>query len=71
MMMGEFCVKCAGKDSEYELLIQKHYKEMQCCKERIENLRQENERLRRQNDALILDIAFYNKDICLPTKDGV
>jgi cell division protein FtsB len=69
--MSDFCTKCSEKEAQIELMTKQHYKEIQYCKERIENLRQENETLRRQNEALILDVAFYNKDICLPTKDGV
>ena len=64
--MSDFCVKCSDKEAQIELLTKKHFAEMQCCKERIENLKNENERLRRQNEALILDVAFYNKDILTP-----
>jgi len=50
--MSEFCVKCSEKDAEIEILRNQHYKEMQCMKAKIETLRDEN-------DALIMDVAFY------------
>ena len=50
--MSEFCVKCSEKDAEIEILRNQHYKEMQCMKAKIDKLQNEN-------DALILDVAFY------------
>jgi hypothetical protein len=50
--MSEFCVKCSEKESEIELLRKRHYDEMQCMKVQIDKLRNEN-------DALIMDVAFY------------
>jgi hypothetical protein len=50
--MSEFCVKCAEKESQMEIVIKKYYDEIEILKKRIEKL--ENE-----NDALILDVAFY------------
>jgi hypothetical protein len=50
--MNEFCVKCSEKESEIELLRKRHYDEMQCMKAQIDKLRDEN-------DALIMDVAFY------------
>jgi len=50
--MSEFCIKCSEKESEIEILRSKHYAEMQCMKEKIEKLQSEN-------DALIMDVAFY------------
>ena len=50
--MSEFCVKCSEKDAEIELLRQRHYQETQCMKAKIEKLQNENE-------ALIMDVAFY------------
>ena len=50
--MSEFCVKCSEKDAEMELLRKRHYDEMQCMKAKIEKLQNEN-------DALIMDVAFY------------
>jgi hypothetical protein len=54
--MSEFCVKCSEKDAEMELLRKRHYEEMQCMKSKIEKLQSENE-------ALILDVAFYGGDL--------
>jgi C-terminal processing protease CtpA/Prc len=50
--MSYFCVKCSSKDAEMEILTKRHYEEMQCMKAKLEKLRTENE-------ALILDVAFY------------
>lgn len=50
--MSEFCVKCSEKDAEIELLRKRHYEETQCMKVKIEKLQNEN-------DALIMDVAFY------------
>jgi hypothetical protein len=50
--MSEFCVKCSEKDAEIEILRNQHYKEMQCMKAKIDKLQNENE-------ALIMDVAFY------------
>lgn len=50
--MSEFCVKCSEKDAEVELLRKRHYDELHCMKAQIEKLQNEN-------DALIMDVAFY------------
>jgi len=50
--MAEFCVKCSEKEAEIELLRKRHYDEMQCIKAKIAKLESENE-------ALIMDVAFY------------
>jgi hypothetical protein len=50
--MSEFCVKCSEKDAEIELLRKRHYEEIQSMKSQIEKLQNEN-------DALIMDVAFY------------
>jgi hypothetical protein len=50
--MSEFCVKCSELETEIELLRKKHYEEIQCMKIQIEKLQNEN-------DALIMDVAFY------------
>jgi hypothetical protein len=54
--MSEFCVKCSEKDTEIELLRKRHYEEIQCMKAKITKLQNENE-------ALILDIAFYGGNL--------
>jgi hypothetical protein len=50
--MSEFCVKCSEKESEIELLRKRHYEE-------IETLKAQIEKLQNENDALIMDVAFY------------
>jgi hypothetical protein len=50
--MAEFCVKCAQKEAEMEILRNKYYTEVECMKKQIEKLQSENE-------ALIMDVAFY------------
>jgi hypothetical protein len=68
--MNIICDKCIEKDSSYALLVDQYHRELNCCKERIKGLIEENARLRRQNDALILDVAFYNKDFCHPRESS-
>jgi hypothetical protein len=50
--MAEFCVKCSAHEATIELLTKRHYEEMQCMKAKIAKLQSENE-------ALIMDVAFY------------
>jgi hypothetical protein len=50
--MSEFCVKCSEKDAETEILRKQHYEEIQSLQTQIEKLQNEN-------DALIMDVAFY------------
>ena len=50
--MSEFCVKCSEKEAEIELLRKRHHEEMQCMKAKIAKLESENE-------ALVMDVAFY------------
>jgi len=47
-MMSEFCVKCCEKEAEIDVLRNKLYEALQ-----------QNEKLRNENDALIMDVAFY------------
>lgn len=54
--MAEFCVKCAEKESEMEILRNRHYAEMQCMKQKIAKLESENE-------ALVMDVAFYGGNL--------
>jgi hypothetical protein len=46
--MSEFCVKCCEKEAEIDVLRKKLYEALQ-----------QNEKLRNENDALIMDVAFY------------
>lgn len=50
--MSEFCVKCVEKEAQMEIVLKKYYDEIEILKKRIEKLENENE-------ALILDVAFY------------
>ena len=54
--MSEFCVKCSELESQMELLRKTNYEEIQCMKAQIEKLQNEN-------DALILDVAFYGGNL--------
>ena len=54
--MSEFCVKCSELESQMELLRKRHYEEMQCMKAKIEKLQNENE-------ALVMDVAFYGGNL--------
>lgn len=49
--------------SELEELQIRYERETACMRQRIENLQNANERLRNENDALILDIAFYKREV--------
>ena len=46
--MSEFCVKCCEKEAEIDVL-----------RTRLQEALQQNEKLRNENDALIMDVAFY------------
>lgn len=61
--MSEFCVKCAEKEAQMELMNTRFYKESQCMRERIATLQRENETLRNENDRLAIDVAFYKGDL--------
>jgi hypothetical protein len=54
--MSEFCVKCSELESEMELLRKRHYEEIQCMKAKIDKLQNENE-------ALVMDVAFYGGNL--------
>ena len=54
--MSEFCVKCAAHEANIELLMKRHYDEMQCMKAKLEKLQSDN-------DSLSLDLAFYEGKI--------
>jgi hypothetical protein len=54
--MSEFCVKCSEKEGQIELLRKRHYEEIETLKAKIEKLHNEN-------DALIMDVAFYGGNL--------
>ena len=47
-----FCEKCVEKEAQMELIMNKCYAEVEALKKRIEQLES-------QNEALIMDVAFY------------
>jgi regulator of replication initiation timing len=57
--MSEFCVKCSEYEGNMELLLKQHYNEMQSMKQKLQDLQETNDKLRNENDALIMDVAFY------------
>lgn len=61
--MSEFCVKCTEHEANMELLVKRHYAEMQCMKQKLKDLQDANAKLRNENDALILDVAFYGGNL--------
>ena len=54
--MSEFCVKCAEKEAQMELLMKRHYEEIQCMKQKVDKLTSEVE-------SLSFDLAFYEGKI--------
>jgi len=54
--MKEFCVNCAEKEAQLEIVMKKFHDEIDVLKKRIEKLEGEN-------DALIMDVAFYGGNI--------
>jgi hypothetical protein len=50
--MTEFCSKCAEKEAQLEIVMKKYFDEIELLKERIQKLEGENE-------ALVMDVAFY------------
>ena len=50
--MSEFCVKCAEKEAQMEIVMTKFHNEIEALKERIQKLESENE-------SLVMDVAFY------------
>jgi len=50
--MSDFCVKCVEKEAQMEVVMTKFHKEIETLKARIEKLESENE-------ALVMDVAFY------------
>lgn len=54
--MSEFCAKCCEKEAELEILRTKYYTEVECMKKKIAKLQNENE-------ALVMDVAFYGGNL--------
>lgn len=54
--MKEFCTGCAERESQMEVVMTNFNKEIDALKKRIEQLES-------QNEALIMDVAFYGGNI--------
>jgi hypothetical protein len=54
--MSEFCVKCSDLESQLEIMRTKHYQQ-------LEELRVILEKVKSENEALILDVAFYGGNL--------
>lgn len=54
--MKEFCTGCAEREAQMEVVMTNFNKE-------IENLKKRIEQLESQNEALIMDVAFYGGNI--------
>ena len=50
--MSEFCSKCVEKEAQMEVIMTKFNQE-------IENLKQRIQKLESENEALVMDVAFY------------
>jgi hypothetical protein len=61
--MSEFCVKCSELEGNMELLTKRHHMEMQCMKQKLKELQEANAKLQNQNEALIMDVAFYGGNL--------
>ena len=55
-MRGTFCSQCAERDAELEIVRKEHFEEIESLKKQIEKLQNENE-------ALIMDVAFYGGNL--------
>lgn len=54
--MSEFCVKCVEKEAQMEVVMTKFQQE-------IETLRQRVAKLESENEALVMDVAFYGGNL--------
>lgn len=62
-MSDHFCTKCLEKDAQIELLVKRHYEEMQCMKQKLADANAYAEKLKSENEALSFDLAFYEGKI--------
>lgn len=74
--MKQFCDECARLEAEIEMMRSQHYNEINRLKEELADARKYASAVQRENEALSLDLAFYNKDFpmpapCLPIKSDV
>jgi hypothetical protein len=61
--MSEFCVKCSEHEANMELLRKRYHTEIQCMKQKLKDLQDANAKLQNENDALIMDVAFYGGNL--------
>ena len=61
--MSEFCVKCSEHEANIEVLTKRYHMEMTCIKQKLKELQETNTKLQNENDALIMDVAFYGGNI--------
>ena len=54
--MKEFCTGCAEREAQMEVVMSKFHQEIDALKKRIDQLENENQ-------ALIMDVAFYGGNI--------
>jgi regulator of replication initiation timing len=54
--MSEFCSKCVEKEAQLEVTMTKFNQE-------IENLKQRIQKLESENEALVMDVAFYGGNL--------
>ena len=54
--MSEFCVKCVEKEAQMEVVMTKFQQEIETLKQRVAKLESENE-------ALVMDVAFYGGNL--------
>jgi len=54
--MSEFCSKCVEKEAQLEVIMTKFHQE-------IENLKQRIQKLESENEALVMDVAFYGGNL--------
>lgn len=54
--MSEFCSKCVEKEAQLEVIMTKFHQE-------IENLKQRIMKLESENEALVMDVAFYGGNL--------
>jgi hypothetical protein len=54
--MSEFCTRCLELEARIELMQKEHYNLMKELEQKLQKIKDEN-------DALIMDVAFYNGSI--------
>ncbi len=67
--MKQFCDECARLEAEIELMRSRHYDEIKMLKNELADARKYASAVQRENEALSLDLAFYNKDFPLPSNE--